>query len=623
MRALGFVLPAILVVAGVGAMPAFARGNLLPNGGFENGLTGWYSSSATLSPTSTAHGGSAAAHVANNGGTSFTIAPTPRPVSSVVAGDAYATSAWIRSSTPGHTVCLRIREWNGGTLRLSGRACGTSTTSWQLLQISGFAVSTSGDSLDVYLYESSAGAGDSFDVDDVALANGSGADTTPPDTTITSGPSGTTTSTSAQFAFASTESGSSFRCALDGAAAASCSPPQSYSSLADGSHTFSVAAVDAAGNLDPTPATRTWTISTADTTPPDTTITSGPSGTTTSTTAQFAFASTESGSSFTCALDGAAAASCTSPQSYSVLAAGSHTFSVAAVDPAGNQDQTPATWTWTVAAPSGDPVLALAGDQHACEGPGASQTAGLLGTLAFDAVASLGDASGNTGSASEYANCYDPTWGTWKSITHPAIGNHDYGSGDPNGEGYFGYFGAAAGQPGQGYYSFDLGTWHVVVLNSYCGKVTGGGCGLGSAQVAWLKQDLAAHPVQCTLALWHHPLFTSSPQPGTSGSPAGLYKTLYNYGADLVVNAHVRMYERFAPQDPYGDLDLQRGLREIIVGTGGGALATYSSRAANSEAIDDSTWGVLLLTLHAGSYDWQFVPVAGGSFTDSGSASCH
>jgi hypothetical protein len=183
--------------------------------------------------------------------------------------------------------------------------------------------------------------------------SGGTADTTPPDTSITSGPSDTVTTPDADFAFTSTEAGSTFECQLDTATFTACSSPQTYRGLAAGSHTFSVRAKDAAGNTDPTPATRTWTIGTADTTPPDTSITSGPAGTVTATDADFAFTSTEAGSTFECQLDTATFTACSSPQAYRGLAAGSHTFSVRAKDAAGVTDPTPATRTWTISATPG------------------------------------------------------------------------------------------------------------------------------------------------------------------------------------------------------------------------------------------------------------------------------
>jgi hypothetical protein len=203
-----------------------------------------------------------------------------------------------------------------------------------------------------------------------------------------------------------------------------------------------------------------------------------------------------------------------------------------------------------------------------------------------------------------------------KSITHPAVGNHDYCSGDSTG--YFNYFGTAAGNPGQGWYSYNIGSWHLIALNSNCGKV--GGCKPGSAQERWLRADLAANPTACTLAYWHHPRWSSG-SAGSNPITSGLYTALYEAGADIVLSGHDHFYERFAPMDPNGSLDLQAGVRQFIVGTGGKSKDSPGNAAANSE-IRSSTYGVLQLTLHSNSYDWEFEAIPGEGFVDTGSDTC-
>jgi hypothetical protein len=215
-----------------------------------------------------------------------------------------------------------------------------------------------------------------------------------------------------------------------------------------------------------------------------------------------------------------------------------------------------------------------------------------------------------------------------KNITHPVPGNHEYAlSGgldcDPTGSasGYFQYFGALAGQVGAGYYSFEVGAWHIVALNSNCSAV--GGCGVGSPEETWLKADLAAHPTSCTLAYWHYPRFSS----GLSGNAfvsttSAFWNDLSSGGADVVVNGHDHDYERFAPQTPGGQL-AAAGIREFIVGTGGKSHDNVVAVQANSEVRDSTAFGVLRLVLHPTSYDWTFLPTSGGSFTDSGSTPCH
>ena len=214
--------------------------------------------------------------------------------------------------------------------------------------------------------------------------------------------------------------------------------------------------------------------------------------------------------------------------------------------------------------------------------------------------------------------CFAPAWGRHRARIRPAVGNHEYYTADA--APYYRYFGAAAGDPARGYYSYDLGAWHVVALNSNCAAV--GGCGAGSPQDRWLAADLAASRARCTLAYWHHPLFTS----GTHGPTAEvrpLYQRLYDADADLVLTGHEHDYERFAPMDAMGNANAARGIREFVVGTGGVELRWFPGVAANSEVSDVATHGVLRLVLRATGYAWRFVPVAGEAFTDSGVGACH
>jgi len=236
----------------------------------------------------------------------------------------------------------------------------------------------------------------------------------------------------------------------------------------------------------------------------------------------------------------------------------------------------------------------------------------------YDAVLPLGDVQYDSGTASEFAGSYVPSWGRLKAITHPAVGNHEYGS--PGAAPYFQYFGAAAGEPGKGYYSYDLGSWHLIALNSNCAQI--GGCAVGSPQELWLKADLAAHPVGCTLAYWHHPLFSSG-QNGDAESMAPIWGDLYASGADVVLNGHDHDYERFAPQDAQGGRDDARGIREFVVGTGGKNHMTFKTIQPNSELHDTSSFGFLELTLSDGAYAWRFVSDPPGGLADSGRDTCH
>jgi hypothetical protein len=258
-------------------------------------------------------------------------------------------------------------------------------------------------------------------------------------------------------------------------------------------------------------------------------------------------------------------------------------------------------------------TLVGAGDIASCGSSGDEATAKLLDAIP-GTIFTAGDNAYEDGSAADYANCYAPSWGRHKSRTRPAPGNHEYLS--PNGTGYYGYFGSAAGDPSEGYYSYELGGWHIIALNSNL-RVDP-----GSPQEQWLRQDLANSDVKCTLAYWHHPRFSSGLDHGNDPMMEPLWQALYDYGADVVVSAHDHIYERFAPQTPTGALDLAKGIREFIVGTGGGSRDGTGSPRPNSEVRSGAAWGVLKLSLFTDRYEWKFVPVAGETFTDSGSGSC-
>jgi hypothetical protein len=265
-----------------------------------------------------------------------------------------------------------------------------------------------------------------------------------------------------------------------------------------------------------------------------------------------------------------------------------------------------------------DPVFVGAGDIARCSSMGDEATAKLIDGIS-GTVYTTGDNAYESGTATEFNNCYDPTWGRHKARTKPTPGNHEYGT--PGASGYFNYFGAAAGDPSKGYYSYNLGEWHVISLNSMCENVEG--CGATSPMVSWLKQDLAANSNKaCTLAYFHHPLFNS----GTHGNATMMRPTwdaLYAANAEVVLNGHDHHYERFAPQSPSGAADTSRGIREFVVGTGGASHYGIVNIQPNSQVRNSDTYGVLKLTLHPTSYDWNFVPEAGKTFTDSGTTSCH
>jgi hypothetical protein len=263
--------------------------------------------------------------------------------------------------------------------------------------------------------------------------------------------------------------------------------------------------------------------------------------------------------------------------------------------------------------PVSDATLVGAGDIADCSSEGDEATAELLDSIS-GTVFTTGDNAYPDGSVAEFANCYDPTWGRHKARTYPSPGNHDYHTADA--AGYFNYFGAAAGEFGKGYYSYDLGAWHIIVLNSIISVET------GSPQEQWLRADLAAHPVACTLAYWHYPRFSSGVVHGSDVSMQPLWQALYDHGADMVLAGHEHNYERFAPQNPQGIADPTRGIRQFVIGSGGRSHYSFGNPIANSEVRNDNTYGVLKLTLHATSYTWEFIPEAGKTFTDSGTAPC-
>ena len=265
-----------------------------------------------------------------------------------------------------------------------------------------------------------------------------------------------------------------------------------------------------------------------------------------------------------------------------------------------------------------DPVLVGAGDIAECGFglvnwfDGAKATAALLDHI-DGTVFTVGDHAYRKGRTSEFRYCYDSTWGRHKGRTRPTPGNHDYDT--DQGAPYYTYFGPNAGTPGQGYYSYDLGAWHIVALNSNLTAEA------WSTQERWLREDLAAHGTRCTLAYWHHPVFSSGWH-GNGHRMRTIWPVLYEFGVDVVINGHDHDYERFAPQDSDGKADPQHGIREFVVGTGGAHLHGFGTIRANSETRDATTWGVLKLTLHATGYDWEFIPVAGSIFCDTGNAAC-
>ncbi len=267
-------------------------------------------------------------------------------------------------------------------------------------------------------------------------------------------------------------------------------------------------------------------------------------------------------------------------------------------------------------------TLVGAGDIASCKEPeGARATARLIEKIP-GTVFAAGDLAYEGGSPDEFGFCYGATWGEFKARTRPAMGNHEYGN--PTAHGYFEYWGAQAGPVGKGYYSYDLGKWHVVVLNTNCNSKILGGCAAGSPEEEWLRKDLAEHPDACILAYGHHALFSSGIFKSHAVHPElkVLWQDLYAAHASLILAGHEHSYERFAAQDPDGHADPANGIREIVVGTGGRSHDPLGFAMANSEVRNSDTFGVLKLTLAPGHYTWEFIPVEGQTFTDSGSGEC-
>jgi len=267
-------------------------------------------------------------------------------------------------------------------------------------------------------------------------------------------------------------------------------------------------------------------------------------------------------------------------------------------------------------------TLVGAGDIASCENiEGARATAKLLERIP-GTVFAVGDLAYERGTAAEFQNCYDTTWGEFKARTKPALGNHEYG--EPTASAYFQYWGAQAGPVGKGYYSYDLGAWHIVALNANCKAQGLGGCAKGSPEEEWLRQDLAEHPDACILAYGHQALFSSGLLKNHAIHPElrEFWRDLYAAHAALVLAGHEHSYERFAPQDPDGHADPANGIREIVIGTGGRSHDLLGFAIPNSEVRNAETYGILKLTLTPGHYAWEFIPVEGKSFTDSGSGAC-
>src|SRR5260221_239094 len=268
-------------------------------------------------------------------------------------------------------------------------------------------------------------------------------------------------------------------------------------------------------------------------------------------------------------------------------------------------------------------TLVGAGDIVGCSDLTAAEATAKLIDAIPGTVFAAGDLAYQRGTYEEFIKCYGPTWGRFKARTRPTPGNHEYDGATATG--YFRYWDGRAGDLGKGYYSYDLGSWHIVVLNTNCGSSQLGGCAEGSPEETWLKQDLAAHPNVCTLAYGHHALFSSGLFPKHAEHPElhAFWQDLYDAHADIVLAGHEHSYERFAPQNPEGNPDPDHGIRQFVVGTGCRSHNPLGYAKPNSAVRDDKTYGVLKLTLFPGKYRWEFIPIPGKTFRDSGEGVCH
>ncbi|HMF89327.1 MAG TPA: metallophosphoesterase [Candidatus Angelobacter sp.] len=284
---------------------------------------------------------------------------------------------------------------------------------------------------------------------------------------------------------------------------------------------------------------------------------------------------------------------------------------------AGSQSAKNATAVRTASGEEEQTIVA-AGDIVDCPNvAGSEATARLLDSIPGTVLA-IGDLAYPDGSDDNFL-CYEKTWGRHKARTRPTPGNHEYHT--PGAAGYLKYFGESAGTPGHTYYSFNLGAWHIIALDSECKDI--GGCQKGSPEELWLRKDLKQNSSNCILAFWHIPLFSSGDEHGNAPEMKPFWDDLYAAGADIVLNGHDHDYERFAPQNSNGVADPGRGIREFVVGTGGKSKRGFRAPSPTSEVRNSSTYGVLQIKLRAHDYQWRFVPVAGGQFSDSGSGTCH
>ena len=552
-------LVAMVAVIAVGSAPAAATTtNLLTNGDFETGTTsGWAAQSSTLAAVPGGHSGLYAGQATNGTATNFGLTANPAPVvKATTAGTVYTATGWVKTQNAvGKSVCLRVIEIAAsGSQLATPTSCIVMSTTWQAFPAIDYVAQQSGSTIKYRIYEKGAVAGNAYQVDDLGLTASSGGSTAPAPPAL-----------SGQ-AVSSSEIDLSWTEASSGIA--------SYAVYRDGSLATTVAGTQQSFNDTGLAAgsTHSYVVHAIDTAGQD----SGPSNTVTRT--------TQSGGGVS---------------GQTIAAAGD-----IACDPK------------SASFNGGD------GTAKACQQKWTAQEVQGMGV---DAVLPLGDLVYDCGGPAEFSGSYDPSWGAFKGISYPAIGNHEYQATStvdtdctPNGSGYYNYWGATAGDPSKGYYSWTLGSWLMVSLNANCKIVS---CAATSPQVSWLKQQLSATSQPCILAYWHQPLFSSAG--GATAGTKPFWNALYAAHADVVLNGHAHVYERYPKQNPSGTAD-SAGIREFIVGTGGNSHGKMQTTPPAGAVFDATTYGVMKMTLGASSYSWSFQPDGhSGSFTDSGSESCN
>lgn len=601
--------------------------NYLTNGSFESSTAGWTSWNGTVSLASDGTVGTHAAKVSvNAGATAYSFYPTTRPITTTTSGHAYAATGWIRSDTPGKTVCLYIREFSSTGAQTDHSSCTKTTTAWAHFPENDYTTAGSGGQLTVFVQESGAAAGDSFEVDGLSLTDFVAPPPPPPapqspSNYLTNGSfEGSTTGwTSWNGAVSLANDGKVGANAAKVALNAGATAFSFYPSSRPITSTTSGHAYAATGWIRSDTPGRIVCLYIREFDSTGAKIADHTTCATTSTTwTQFAendYTTAQSGGQLTVFVQESTASAGDSFE----------------VDGLQLTDYAPPP-------PSNDPVILAAGDA-ACapsdpdykNGAGsgtrcmAGATANLMASISgVTAFLPLGDEQYQCGELTNFQTSYAPTWGRFDPIAHPVPGNHEYGD-DAQGctpsmaPGYYSYFGTKAGDPMKGYYSFNIGSWHLIALNSDCRAV--GGCGVGSPEETWLRNDLAANPVQCTLAYWHIPRWSAG-QMGDNTNYSIWWTDLYNAHVDLVLAGHDHTYQRFVPMNPSGAAD-PNGITQMIVGTGGEEMMSTMTARSTLVTANTNTFGVAKISLGASGWSGSFLPVAGGSFSDTFSGTCH